>query len=226
MTTTKTAKTATTTTSTTRRMRAPLAIAAAFGIALACALTAGPPRAAYANDGFSAEELEVRVRAANAGLDPDAAAAEWAEETGNKAAPLVPESVQDEQDAQPAKAAQPEKKKTTDAATSQPAKDAQPAAAKSSAKSAHYEGEPVTIYPGNGGGPVYAEWHVIDGEWCATFVTYNGNTVVARPANNEVGWTFWVTCDGNTVQVERTAEEGAGENTQSHWREVYGIKRY
>ena len=196
MTTTKTAKTATTTTSTARRMRAPLAIAAAFGIALACALTAGPPRAAYANDGFSAEEVEVRAQAANAGLDPDAAAAAWAEETGNKAVPLDPAA---SQDAQPAK---------------------------SSVRPAHYEGEPVTIYPGNGGGPVYAEWHVVDGEWCATFVTYNGNTVVARPANNEVGWTFWVTCDGNTVQVERTAEEGAGENTQSHWREVYGIKRY
>ena len=94
------------------------------------------------------------------------------------------------------------------------------------ARGSHYEGEPVTINPGNGGKDVYAEWHMVDGEWVATFVTYNGNEVVARPEANELGWTFWVSDNGTSVQVVRTAEEGAGASTQSHWQEVYGVKRY
>lgn len=106
------------------------------------------------------------------------------------------------------------------------ANDGTPEAMGMNRPASHYEGEKVTISPGNGGGPVYAEWTMVDGEWCATFITYNGNRIVARPAANEVGWTFWVLDNGANVEVIRTAEEGAGQNTQSHWQEVYGIKRY
>ena len=87
----------------------------------------------------------------------------------------------------------------------------------------HYEGEKVTISPGIGN-DVYAEWHYVDGEWVATFLTYNYNQVTARPSGG--GWTFWVNDGGRTIQVVRTAEEGAGVNTLSHWREVDGIGRY
>ena len=156
-------------------LRRVFVVGVACALAIVCALVALTTQA-YANDGMSWEESEVRAQAANAGLDPDAAAASWAEGAA--------------------------------------------------ADSVHYEGEPVTISPGNGGKDVYAEWHMVDGEWVATFVTYNGNEVVARPEANEIGWTFWVSDNGTSVQVVRTAEEGAGANTESHWQEVYGIKRY
>ena len=155
--------------------RGLIAIGIMFALVVVCALVALTTQA-YANDGMSWEESEVRAQAANAGLDPDAAAASWAEGAA--------------------------------------------------ADSVHYEGEPVTISPGNGGKDVYAEWHMVDGEWVATFVTYNGNEVVARPEANEIGWTFWVSDNGTSVQVVRTAEEGAGANTESHWQEVHGVKRY
>ncbi len=88
----------------------------------------------------------------------------------------------------------------------------------------HYEGENVTIYPGEGG-PVYAEWHQVGGRWAATFWTYNWTRVYAYPSGG--GWTFWVNDGGNSVQVVRTAEEGVGpQGTSSHWREIYGIARY
>ncbi|MBR3312945.1 MAG: hypothetical protein IKG18_02270, partial [Atopobiaceae bacterium] len=109
-------------------LRRVFVVGVACALAIVCALVALTTQA-YANDGMSWEESEVRAEAANAGLDPDAAAASWAEGAA--------------------------------------------------ADSVHYEGEPVTISPGNGGKDVYAEWHMVDGEWVATFVTYNGNEVVA-----------------------------------------------
>lgn len=93
-------------------------------------------------------------------------------------------------------------------------------------QASHYEGEKVTIYPGEGG-PVYAEWHQVRGQWAATFLTYNWTTVYAYPASTDCGWTFWVNDGGKSIQVVRTPDEAPGpQGTNSHWREIYGIARY
>lgn len=87
----------------------------------------------------------------------------------------------------------------------------------------HYEGEPVTIY-----GSVYAEWHMADGEWYATFTTYNGTQIFAQPAEAGGGWVFNALYNGQTIQVIYSDQESSetGEygpaGVSSHWQALDG----
>ena len=98
-------------------------------------------------------------------------------------------------------------------------------------QASHYEGEPVTIWPG-GSGSVYAEWHRGDsGQWWATFWTYNWTKVYAKPAPAGCGWTFHCyDADGNWVQVVRSESESSAfgqygpAGTSSHWQELDGSR--
>ena len=83
----------------------------------------------------------------------------------------------------------------------------------------HYEGENVTIY-----GSVYAEWHQANGQWVATFVTYNNTQIFATPNGND--WTFTAYRNGKSVQVKYSDKESSvyGETgpagVSSHWCNV------
>ncbi|MBQ6491574.1 MAG: hypothetical protein IJI88_04815 [Atopobiaceae bacterium] len=82
----------------------------------------------------------------------------------------------------------------------------------------HYEGEDVTIF-----GSIYAEWHQANGEWYATFVTYNGTQIFAQPAPAGGGWKFNANVNGTSGQVFYSDKESSTEGkvgpagVSSHW---------
>ena len=88
----------------------------------------------------------------------------------------------------------------------------------------HYEGEPVTIYDS-----VYAEWHKSnDGQWYATFITYNGTQIFSQTAPAGGGWVFYALDGGSMVQViysdmesSEVGEVGPG-GVSSHWQSLDG----
>lgn len=92
----------------------------------------------------------------------------------------------------------------------------------------HYEGEPVTIYSS-----IYAEWHKAnDGQWYATFITYNGTQIFAKRAPAGGEWAFWALDGGSMVQViyadGESSEQGqyGPAGVSSHWQSLDGNKWY
>ena len=92
----------------------------------------------------------------------------------------------------------------------------------------HYEGESVTIYDS-----IYAEWHKAnDGQWYATFVTYNGTQIFAKRAPAGGEWAFWAIDGGGMVQVIyadiESSEQGeyGPAGVSSHWQSLDGSKWY
>ena len=92
----------------------------------------------------------------------------------------------------------------------------------------HYEGQDVTIGE-DWEQPVYAEWHQDRaGEWWATFLTYNGTTVYARPEVAGCGWSFHaVGADGAWHAVYRCEESSVHglygkDGVSSHWQDDDG----
>ena len=101
-------------------------------------------------------------------------------------------------------------------------------------KSSHYEGESVTIWP-DSIQPVYAEWHQDDnGNWWATFWTYNYTKVYAKPAPAGCGWVFYAEeSDGSFTQIIRNEMESTEDDGRlgpngiaSHWRSLEGDRWY
>ena len=82
----------------------------------------------------------------------------------------------------------------------------------------HYEGENVTIF-----GSIYAEWHQANGQWYATFVTYNGTQIFAEPAPAGGGWKFNAIVNGKPVLVFYSEQESSSigqygpAGVSSHW---------